>query len=169
MLFASETARKQADGTFIYSWPKVKDRRSKPMHGYRAVHLVVQVDDLPIEVQVRTRMQDRWAQITEGLADKWGRQIRYGGVPDDPERVTLASQGTPITRREIWQAVQTLSALIGRHEQPRGNEEYYTRFLSQDAPEAERQKLREWTASRIHEEDELETLLGKIASVTEAL
>lgn len=62
--------------------PSVKDRRIDPMHGYRAVHLVVFVDDRPIEIQIRTKPQDRWANAYEKLADVVGRGIRYGEQPD---------------------------------------------------------------------------------------
>ncbi|MGL5865104.1 MAG: RelA/SpoT domain-containing protein [Dermatophilaceae bacterium] len=56
---------------------RVVDRRTEPMHGYRAVHLIVTCDGLPVEVQVRTAPQDMWAQAMERLADRWGREVRY--------------------------------------------------------------------------------------------
>lgn len=62
---------------------KVRDRRVEPSFGYRAVHLIPKIDGLPVEVQVRSSMQDAWAQAFESLADQLGRQIRYGGEPDD--------------------------------------------------------------------------------------
>jgi ppGpp synthetase/RelA/SpoT-type nucleotidyltranferase len=34
-----------------------------------------------IEIQVRTQLQDLWAQAMERLADETGRAIRYGGAP----------------------------------------------------------------------------------------
>src|SRR6516165_3405873 len=45
------------------------DRRERPNHGYRAVHVIVFEDSTPVEIQVRTKMQDTWAQITEKLGD----------------------------------------------------------------------------------------------------
>ena len=60
---------------------KVKDRRAEPSHGYRAVHVMVEMEDCVVEVQVRTTMQDLWAQATEKLADRVGREIRYGEPP----------------------------------------------------------------------------------------
>jgi len=49
---------------------------------------------LPVEVQGRTELQHRWAQVYERLAD-WlgGRSIRYGGAPERPDTLTL--DGTP--------------------------------------------------------------------------
>jgi hypothetical protein len=61
--------------------PKVIDRRTAPMHGYTAVHVIVFPDDAPIEVQVRTAWQHEWAELFEKLADRIGRGIRYGEPP----------------------------------------------------------------------------------------
>jgi hypothetical protein len=61
--------------------PRVIDRRARPMHGYTAVHVVIYPDGLPVEIQVRTRLQHEWADLFEKLADRIGREIRYGGPP----------------------------------------------------------------------------------------
>jgi ppGpp synthetase/RelA/SpoT-type nucleotidyltranferase len=90
--------------------PKVKDRRAEPSAGYRAVHVVVTVQDLPVEIQVRTWRQDQWAQIVESLGDKWGRGLRYGAEPDDPDRVVI--DGADMTRTDMWQGIQALSVMI---------------------------------------------------------
>lgn len=60
---------------------RVDDRREHPSHGYRAVHLIVTVGDRWVEVQLRTRLQDKWAQISEKLADRFGIEVKYGGGP----------------------------------------------------------------------------------------
>jgi ppGpp synthetase/RelA/SpoT-type nucleotidyltranferase len=59
------------------------DRRNNPVQGYRAIHVVVHLDDLPVEVQIRTRLQDAWANLYEKFADVVGRGIRYGGDPEE--------------------------------------------------------------------------------------
>lgn len=87
--------------------PKVKDRRDEPSHGYRAVHVVVTVQDLPVEIQIRTERQDTWAQIVESLGDRWGRQIRYGKGPAEPDRPIMP--GMSVTRAELWTLVQGMS------------------------------------------------------------
>lgn len=61
--------------------PKVIDRRAEPMHGYRAVHVIVFPEGEPIEIQVRTEWQHEWAEFFEKLADLVGRGIRYGESP----------------------------------------------------------------------------------------
>jgi ppGpp synthetase/RelA/SpoT-type nucleotidyltranferase len=63
---------------------KVVDRREKPQHGYRAVHVIIKSGGRSVEVQVRTAPQQRWAELFEKLADQWGRQIRYGAPPNSP-------------------------------------------------------------------------------------
>jgi len=56
--------------------PQTIDRRERPSHGYRAVHVIVYAETVPVEIQVRTKLQDSWAQISEKLGDIWGRGPR---------------------------------------------------------------------------------------------
>jgi ppGpp synthetase/RelA/SpoT-type nucleotidyltranferase len=65
----------------LFPSARVQDRRSTPSYGYRAVHLIGMADEHRIEIQVRTVLQDGWAQAFEKLADIVGREIRYGGNP----------------------------------------------------------------------------------------
>lgn len=81
---------------------RVVDRRARPMHGYRAVHVVVLIGRCSIEIQVRTRSQHLWAEVVERLGDRWGRDIRYGGDPADSGRTVDGST----TRSEFWGLVQ---------------------------------------------------------------
>jgi len=59
----------------------VLDRRVKPSHGYRAVHLVVREGSKLIEVQVRTTLQHVWAEMCEKCADIIDPAVKYGGGP----------------------------------------------------------------------------------------
>lgn len=86
----------------------IVDRRKRPTFGYRAVHIEHQRRGIYVEVQVRTTMQDQWAQIVERLADSWGRQVRYGGGPPEPKREIIAS----VTRADLWALTQGLSEQI---------------------------------------------------------
>jgi ppGpp synthetase/RelA/SpoT-type nucleotidyltranferase len=81
----------------LFPGADVKDRRAEPSHGYRAVHVIVEVDQLLVEIQVRTVLQDLWAQMVERLADRWGRGIRYGDPPNSPDAEVFS--GT--TRRQL--------------------------------------------------------------------
>lgn len=90
-------------------WPaaKVVDRRVMPTHGYRAVHLVAKANGCRVEIQVRTRPQDAWAQVMEGVGDLWGRGVRYGLGPDHPEEVVTPNDST--TRRDLVQLLIDMS------------------------------------------------------------
>jgi Region found in RelA / SpoT proteins len=90
---------------------KIVDRRIDPRFGYRAVHLVARVNGIPVEIQIRTELQDSWAQIFERLADRWGRGIRYGGDPENPES-RIRSGGSSYSRRESVQLLMGLSNSI---------------------------------------------------------
>jgi ppGpp synthetase/RelA/SpoT-type nucleotidyltranferase len=76
--------------------PKVIDRRGTPMHGYRAVHVVVFPGGAPSEIQVRTPWQHEWAELFEKLADLVGRGVRYGEPARAPASVG-ADQAALIT------------------------------------------------------------------------
>lgn len=58
------------------------DRRLRPSHGYRALHLIAPFNDRHVEIQIRTRYQHAWAEISEKLADKYGQEVKYGKGPD---------------------------------------------------------------------------------------
>lgn len=92
---------------------KVIDRRLKPTFGYRAVHLVVRTLDCRVEIQVRTQYQHVWAQLVESVADSWGRQIRYGGQPEAPDRAGPAG----VTRREAWADALEIAEVFDELEQ----------------------------------------------------
>lgn len=49
--------------------------------GYRAVHVVVQYDDRPIEVQLRTQAMHEWAITVERLGGRLGEDLKSGYGP----------------------------------------------------------------------------------------
>lgn len=55
------------------------DRRARPSNGYRVVHVLVAVGDHRMEVQVRTALQQLWAELSEKLSDRFGIAVKYGG------------------------------------------------------------------------------------------
>jgi ppGpp synthetase/RelA/SpoT-type nucleotidyltranferase len=87
--------------------PRIVDRRARPSHGYRAVHIIVRVQGRPVEIQIRTRLQDLWAQIMERLADDWGRGIRYGEPLSEPSRRVGA-----ITRQQVVESLMDLANAV---------------------------------------------------------
>jgi ppGpp synthetase/RelA/SpoT-type nucleotidyltranferase len=84
---------------------KVKsvDRRRRPSHGYRAVHLIVTVNGKPVEIQVRTLYQHLWAELSESAADRHGNQVKYGGdAPTRPDvRQTLDALSEALAELEL--------------------------------------------------------------------
>jgi len=57
----------------------VDDRRENPVHGYRAVHLIPRMSGKDVEIQIRTELQDLWAQLSEKSSDVLDPEIKYGG------------------------------------------------------------------------------------------
>jgi len=106
---------------------KVVDRRRHPSHGYRAVHVIVEQGECLVEVQVRTRLQDLWAQALEKAADSIGREIRYGTIPgDEPQRSMVEmlmemSEMIDSVENQLARAEETENAFEGR---PSQDEEY---------------------------------------------
>jgi putative GTP pyrophosphokinase len=66
----------------FYPEAQIDDLRVEPSYGYRAVHVIVKLAGFPVEIQVRTALQNSWAQATESLADSFDPEIKYGGGPD---------------------------------------------------------------------------------------
>jgi hypothetical protein len=97
----------------LFESTRIIDRRADPRAGYRAVHIRVSLDQRFVEIQVRTMDQDQWAQAFEALGDRWGRQIRYGEPPDDPDRA-VPGDGS---RLEFVRQMLSLSDLMADQEQ----------------------------------------------------
>jgi ppGpp synthetase/RelA/SpoT-type nucleotidyltranferase len=76
----------QQETVFGASWTVVrtKDDRDPPdPTGYRPLHVIVSVDELLAEIQIRTRHQDRWAQVVEGLDSRGSWDLKHGSGPAD--------------------------------------------------------------------------------------
>jgi hypothetical protein len=96
--------------------PVVKDRREIPSHGYRAVHVIVFPEDIPVEIQIRTAFQDRWAQATESLGDSWGRGLRYRDGPDKPDSLAGPPFAPSLTRAQVIETWTQMSDLFAGNE-----------------------------------------------------
>lgn len=71
----------------------VVDRRSRPSHGYRAVHVIVEIEGASVEIQVRTILQHRWAELSEKLSDLMDAAIKYGGGHPEVRELLSRSSG----------------------------------------------------------------------------
>src|SRR5215216_4354217 len=65
--------------TSLFEHTTVSDRRAKPSHGYRAVHVIVNSQGRLIEIQIRTAFQQLWAELSEKFSDVIDPAIKYGG------------------------------------------------------------------------------------------
>ena len=91
------------------------DRRDRPSHGYRAVHIIVRPKKRPVEIQVRTVLQHRWAELSEKAADNFGIDIKYGGghktvreVLDRASETVASFERLEMTREETGNHVAML-------------------------------------------------------------
>ena len=93
----------------------VIDRRQRPSHGYRAVHVVVNYGGKLIEIQVRTSMQHLWAELSEKLSDVKDPAIKYGGG-DETSRELLRMTSEMVAISELAEAqVTSLMAEVSLH------------------------------------------------------
>lgn len=62
---------------------KLIDRIQEPVEGYRALHIEVNAPAGRSEIQLRSRLQSLWANVSEKAADLFGREIRYSTPTDE--------------------------------------------------------------------------------------
>jgi ppGpp synthetase/RelA/SpoT-type nucleotidyltranferase len=100
-------------GSVAMLFPAVKgiDRRVRPTYGYRAVHVIARVGGLLVEVQVRTILQDAWAQAMERLADSVGREVRYGALPSEHAEVVQRLRAAAETIYKVEQALDVIRSV----------------------------------------------------------
>ncbi|MEP6788835.1 MAG: RelA/SpoT domain-containing protein [Acidobacteriota bacterium] len=86
--------------TKLFENSGVVDRRKQPSHGYRAVHVIVTCLDKVIEVQIRTLLQQLWAELSEKFSDVVDPAIKYGGG-DKPVQDILIKTSTSVAVHEL--------------------------------------------------------------------
>ena len=92
----------------LFTETAMSDRRAKPSHGYRAIHIIVHHADRAVEIQVRTQLQHLWAEHSEKLADKFGIAVKYDGGPEDiRQRLEVLSKGIGFVEHLEAKAVNT--------------------------------------------------------------
>ncbi len=108
-----ETLFAHVAGRWSESIKEVNDYISNPQpSGYRAIHVVVRRDNRPIEIQLRTARQHRWADLVEHIGRITGQELKWGGATPPVDLEVVA---------DIW-------AYLDRGEQPpRGHR---TRFMA---------------------------------------
>lgn len=91
-----------------------RNYRESPRNGYRALHLTVRASDgRPVEVQIRTEIEDLWANLAERCAALVDPDLKYGGGPQ-PLREFLEMMSDLGCQLDIASAdVQTMRDLVG--------------------------------------------------------
>lgn len=92
--------------TSLFKHTTVSDRREKPSHGYRAVHVIVNSQGRLIEIQVRTVLQQLWAEVSEKFSDVAGPEIKYG-EGNTSILSTLESMSVLIAKDELLETLMT--------------------------------------------------------------
>lgn len=72
-----------------------------------------------MEIQIRTPGQDAWAQLVEKLGDTWGRGLRYGALPPDPDKIVFGS----LTRARLLTAVMAFGDELNQVEEAEKEDE----------------------------------------------
>lgn len=65
------------------------DRRARPSHGYRAIHVIPRISGKAVEIQVRTELQHQWAELSERLSDYLGTDLKYGSGPAETQAALI--------------------------------------------------------------------------------
>jgi len=82
----------------------VVNRRQTPSHGYRAVHVIAKVEQKAVEIQIRTTLQQLWAELSEKLSDLIDPAIKYGGGDGSTKRF-LTSASKVVSRQEATEVI----------------------------------------------------------------
>ena len=70
-----------------------RGRRKRTNGRVGAVHIIIDIDDRLVEVQIRTELQHLWAVLSETWADALDQSIKYGGGPPEiQENLRLKSE-----------------------------------------------------------------------------
>ncbi|MDO5098967.1 MAG: hypothetical protein Q4D85_09415 [Corynebacterium sp.] len=70
----------------------IRDLREDPHRGYRAIHLRIFCEAGNAELQVRTALQAKWANLYELMGDIFGREIRYLQVEELSEEIRTSAE-----------------------------------------------------------------------------
>ena len=98
----------------LYPDAEVQDFREESHHGYRAIHVIIEAPK-PVEIQIRTNGQNRWAQLSERLADIFGLDLKYGA-------------GDPKLKEGLAGLSRTVYALDLLMDMDLGEEEFRARY-----------------------------------------
>ncbi|MFL6211047.1 MAG: hypothetical protein ACJ74W_19515 [Pyrinomonadaceae bacterium] len=88
----------------LFEHTAIIDRRQRPSHGYRAVHVIVECQGKLIEIQVRTSLQHLWAELSEKFSDVVDPAIKYGGGNENIQAI-LTTASADVSNEEVVERV----------------------------------------------------------------
>ena len=120
----------------------VIDRRDNSSYGYRAVHIIAEIFEKPIEIQVRTSLQHLWAEVSEKSSDVLDPTIKYGGG-SEPWRNFLTKSSESVASYEEFEKEHFI-AVASKEAADAAYEEFKNAVaeLSEHIPDHELQELR---------------------------
>ena len=86
----------------IFENVTVVDRRKQPSHGYRAVHAIVSYSGKVVKIQIRTVLQQLWAEMSEKFSDVVEPAIKYGGGDENIQEL-LSEMSILVDRPEAFE------------------------------------------------------------------
>ena len=66
---------------------------------------------------ITATIQDTWAQISEKLGDAWGRGLRYGLGPDQPDLLVDPTNPGSVTRATVVETLAAVSETVANIEE----------------------------------------------------
>lgn len=107
----ADQERVVASLTKLFNNSYIIDRRQIPSHGYRAVHVIATVEDKYVEIQVRTSLQQLWAELSEKLSDLIDPSIKYGGGSESIKEI-LEKAGRIVANQDELEATLMRAQLL---------------------------------------------------------
>lgn len=132
---------------FDHDETAIRDIRADPHSGYRAVHVWLRLPAGRVEVQIRTHLQGRWANMYEAVADTYGRRVRYGELPDDEDAAGLVETVQEFSLTRVASLERMLDQIHELEQEFEEQRPAFEHLRSQDSEEA-REVVRRHTENR---------------------
>ncbi len=124
----------------LFEKTTIVDRRERPSHGYRAVHVIVHSLDKMIEIQVRTSLQHLWAELSEKFSDIVDPAIKYGAGNEKMRSLLAISSRLVINTERIEILLTGMKAQLSLEDKLSGVDKQMIAKIEEDE-RSERSKI----------------------------